>query len=138
MLKGQRGARSIAAVAALAALLLLACGEATAEEPFAGTWGDADGGTVAVIAALDEGYRVTVFEFPLANAERRGDQLRAWTELRSAEGELTGERLEAVFTYEAETGRLIFTDPAGPGVRIELVRSSEATAIPSPWPNGAE
>ena len=135
----------LARLAPIAVCLLIctlcACGDSRSapQEPFAGTWGNADAGTVAVIAALDEGYRVTVFAVPLANAERRGDQLRAWTELRFTEGELTGERLEAVFTYEAETGRLIFTDPAGPGLRIELARSSEATAIPSPWPTtGAE
>jgi hypothetical protein len=125
---------AVAALVTLSALLLLACGEAADEDPFAGTWRDADGGTVAVIASLDDDYRVTVFSHTLPNAERRGDELSAWLELRSSEGEPTGERLEAVFTYEGETGRLIFTDPAGPGVRIELVRASAATTIPSPWP----
>lgn len=116
-----------------------ACGNSGSarQDPFAGTWRYADGGTVAVIASLDDDYRVTVFSHTLANAERRGDELRAWTELRSSEGEPTGERLEAVFTYEPETGHLIFTDPAGPGLRIELERTSDSTVIPSPWPTAS-
>ena len=121
------------ALAALLALLLAGCGQAASQDPFAGTWREPDGGRVAVIAKTADGYRVTVYSHTLLNAERSGDRLRAWTELRSSDGEPTGHSLEAVFTHDPATGGLVFTDPAGPGLRMDLVRESDSTAIPSPW-----
>ena len=58
------------------------------------------------------------------------------TELRTSDGELSGRRLEAVFTRDPESGGLVYTDPGGPGLRMELVRASGATDLPSPWPTG--
>ena len=123
-------------LAVLLALLAAACGAAGSDDPFAGTWRDAEGRTVAIIAPRDDGYRVTLYRWTLQNAERSGDRLRAWTELRTSDGELSGRRLEAVFTRDPTSGGLVYTDPGGPGLRMELVRASNATDLPSPWPTG--
>ncbi len=138
--KGRSAGRSATTVLAFAALLVLlsaGCGNSGDGDPFAGTWHDPDGSTVAVIASASDGYRVTVYSLTLLNAERNGDRLRAWTELRTEDGELSGRRLEAVFTREPDGDGLVLTDPAGPGLRIELTRTSDATVIPSPWPREA-
>ena len=125
------------AIAAFLVLVLAGCGEAASEDPFVGTWRDPDGSMDTVIAKTADGYRVTVFFGTWANAERDGERLRAWVELLSPSGEPTGKVNEAIYTYQPASGQLVLTDPAGPGIRIELVRESASTAIPSPWPSGS-
>ena len=122
---------------AILALLFVACGESDGEDPFVGTWGLPDHGTVAVIAKAGGDYRVTIEAGTLQNAERSGDRLRAWTVLLDPDGEPTGHLLEMVFTHDPASDRLVYTDPAAPDLRLELVRERRSTAIPSPWPSGS-
>ena len=132
--RGRDAGRSAMVVLAFVALLmLLAVGCGDSSDPFSGTWRDPEGSTVAVIALTEDGYRVTVYDRTLQNAERDGDRLHAWTAGRTPDGELSGQRLEAVFAPDPDSGGLVFTDPLGPGLRMELTRASDATVIPSPW-----
>ena len=128
------GARSYWVLCILVVMLALAagCRDGLSEDPYAGTWQDSGGSTVAVIAAVGESYRVTVYGRTLQNVERTGDRLHAWTESKRPDGGLS--RLEAVFTRDPDSDGLVFTDPLGPGLRRELMRASDATTVPSPWP----
>jgi hypothetical protein len=129
-----RRARPIVLVFAIL-LLVAGCGASTEPDPFVGTWHYPGDGTFAVIAKVAGEYRVTLpMGGPLQHAERRGDELHAWTDLLAPDGEPTGARLEVVLTYDSTSDGLTYTDPSAAGLRVELTRESTSTQIPSPWP----
>ena len=134
-----RGAHRRARLIVLLIVLLLlvaGCGAPAEPDPFVGTWHYPGYGTFAVIAKVAGQYRVTLpMVGLLEHSERRGDELRAWTELLTADGQPTGVRVvEVVLTYDPASDSLTYTDPSAPGLRVEVTRESTSTQIPSPWP----
>ena len=111
-------------------LLALAagCGSSASPDPFLGTWQEQDAKTPVVIGKPASDYQVTMFIGTWGHAERNGDVLHCWAGAEPQVGK------EILLTYQPDSGELLLTDPAAPGVHIQLHRVNESTAIPSPFP----
>jgi hypothetical protein len=125
-----RSALRLFTAVVLVALSLLAAGCGGEQDPFVGTWAAKDSGTRVIVAKPADQYVVTFV--PLGtwgNAERDGDVLHVWAGAEPQVGK------EMYLTHQPDSGDLLLTDPAGPGVRILYQRVSDSTATPSMTPN---
>ena len=120
---------------ALAGLALLssasACGGSASADPFVGTWQEAGSPLPTIVAKPGSAYVVTTWKGTWGHAERDGNALHIWAGAKPKTG------YDFYLTYQPDSGKLLYTEPAGPGIHILYDKVSDSTAVPSPLPGAA-